>query len=312
MNSFISKIGIGCWQIGGNHQLNGVNNGWQPMERNKRVALVERAIELGFTFFDTAYGYGDGESEEILGAGIRNSGTSNKVQVCTKISVTNLDENGGCNWRSFEKTIQKSLARLNIEKVDLLLFHSPPQKFLCEKYRDFFEEAKARSIVGDYGVSLRTIDDLDLAYKLNFGQTFQWNFSVLEKRAIKFLEAYKTDKRFTFIGRSLLYRGLLTEKFINTGVETKFNDARSQLDLDLLKWVYKNAVRIRQLAKEVDLTISQLAILYAVMNPAVSIGLIGIRTFDNLDSLENLIGMSQSKIQSCYEIATNYTPLSID
>ena len=81
MNSLISKMGLGCWQIGGHHQLNGVNNGWQPMEKSKRVALIERAIELGFSFFDTASGYGNGESEEILGLGISNSKKRDRVKI---------------------------------------------------------------------------------------------------------------------------------------------------------------------------------------------------------------------------------------
>lgn len=312
MNSLILKMGLGCWQIGGHQQLNGVNNGWQPMEKSKRVALIERAIELGFSFFDTASGYGNGESEEILGLGISNSKKRDRVKICTKISIATLDENGGFNWQSFEKSIQRSLERLGVDKVDLLLFHGPPQEFISERYRDFFEEAKARSVIGNYGVSPRTIADLDQAIKLDFGTTFQWNFSVLEKRAVKLLEAYKTDKSYTFIGRSILYRGLLTEKFINAGTETKFHDARSQLNLDLVNWVYKNGLRLRQLAADLDLTISQLAIIYAVMNPALCIGLIGVRTFENLDSLERLMSMSQSKIQACYEVATNFTPLPSD
>jgi len=310
MHTFKDKMGFGCWQIGGNNLVNGVSNGWEPMEKHERVALIERAIELGFKFFDTASGYGDGESEEILGLGIRNSRERDRVRICTKINVTNLEENGGYTWESFEKTIQKSLQRINVEKVDTLLFHSPPPDFICEKYKDFFEEAKARSIISNYGVSARHVEDLDKAIKLNFGQTLQWNFSVLEKRAIKLLEAHKIDKGFTFIGRSVLYRGLLTEKFIKAGTKTKFLDARSQLNLDLLDWVYRNAVSLRRQAAEVNLSIRQLAIIFAVMNSYVDVGLIGIRTFENLDSLEKLTCMNQSKLRACYEIANQFIALS--
>lgn len=309
MHSLKEKMGIGCWQIGGKHQVNGVCNGWEPMEKHERVALVERAIELGFKFFDTASGYGDGESEAILGLGIRNSRKRDTVKICTKINVTNLEENGGYTWKSFEKTIQKSLQRINVETVDTLLFHSPPQDFICEKYRDFFEEAKARSLLSNYGVSARNFADLDKAIKLNFGQTFQWNFSVLEKGAIKLLEAHKADKGFTFIGRSVLYRGLLTEKFIKAGTKTKFCDARSQLNLDLVDWVYRNAISLQRHAKELNISISHLAIVFALMNPYVDVGLIGVRTFENLDSLEKLICMNPSTVWACYEIANQFIPL---
>lgn len=305
-------MGFGCWQIGGNYQLHGQNKGWQPMERSKRVALIERAIELGLSFFDTASGYGNGESEEILGVGIRNSKKREKVQICTKINFTHRGENWACNWQFFEKTIQKSLKRLKVDKIDILLFHNPPQEFISEKYKDFFEEARTRLQVGNYGVSARTISDLDKAIKLDFGQIFQWNFSILERRVLKILETYKADKNFTFIGRSLLYRGLLTENFINAGVEVRFDDARSELNLNLVNWVYKNAVRLRPQALDLGLTLSQFAIIYALMNAAVPIGLIGVRTFENLDSLEHLLSVDQSKIQACYEIAANFVPLPHD
>lgn len=309
MRSLMKKMGFGCWQIGGNHQLNGVCNGWQPMEKKERIALVERAIELGFKFFDTASGYGDGESEEILGLGIRNSRKRDVVDICTKINIKNLEENGGYTWKAFEKTVYKSLQRIKVDKVDTLLFHSPPSDFICEKFLDFFEEAKVRSIIGNYGVSARSLADVDKVLKVNFGKTLQWNFSVLERRATQVLGAYQVDKDFSFIGRSVLYRGLLTENFIESGAKTKFNDARSQFDLDLVDWVYRNAISLQKQSEQLDISISQLAIIFALMNPSVNVGLIGVRTFENLDSLEQLICMNESKMLACYEIANNFRPL---
>jgi len=302
-------MGFGCWQIGGNHHVNGVCNGWEPIEKYERVALIERAIELGFKFFDTASGYGDGESEEILGLGIRNSVNRDTIKICTKINLRDLEENGGYTWSSFEKSIQKSLQRLNVEKVDTLLFHSPPQELICEKFLNFFEEAKARKLVDNYGISARSFADLDRAIQINFGQTLQWNFSILEKRAIKILEAQEIDDSFTFIGRSVLYRGLLTEKFVKSGANTKFFDARSQLNFDLVDWVHKNAVILQRQVEDLNVSISDLAIIFAVMNPSVNVGLIGVRTFENLDSLEKLICMNRAEVRACYEIANNFTPL---
>ena len=81
--SLLDKIGIGCWQIGGQQIIDGRINGWKPLSLSKRISLIERAIELGITFFDTAVGYGDGESEEILGHGIKNSGRRDKLKICT-------------------------------------------------------------------------------------------------------------------------------------------------------------------------------------------------------------------------------------
>ena len=309
MHSLNKKMGFGCWQIGGNHHVNGVCNGWEPIEKYERVVLIERAIELGIKFFDTASGYGDGESEEILGLGIRNSVNRDTIKICTKINLGDLEKNGGYTWSSFENSIQQSLQRLNVEKVDTLLFHSPPQDLICEKFLHFFEEAKARKLIDNYGISARNFADLNRAIQVNFGQTLQWNFSILEKRAIKILESQEIDDRFKFIGRSVLYRGLLTKKFVEAGASTKFFDARSQLNSDLVDWVHKNAVLLQRRAEDLRVSISDLAIIFAVMNPSVNVGLIGVRSFENLDSLEKLICMNRAEVRACYEIANNFIPL---
>lgn len=306
MNNLTKSIGIGCWQIGGYQEINGINNGWNALPKNQSIKLIEQAIQLGFTFFDTAIGYGNGESEKILGAGIYNSNKKDKIRVCTKVSSQQLEEYGGYNWRSLEKLISESLARLNVDKIDTLLFHSPSQDFISVQYKELFEEAKSRSLIKDYGISARSFDDLTLATQKGFGNVYQWNFSLLEKRAINYLNNITIATNYSFIGRSLLFRGLLTERFLTVGPNFVFNDARSQLSQDLLDWVYSNIFKIKEIAESVGLTISELAILYGANNPTTRLGLVGIRSFDNLNSLEKLINLSQLNIEICYRAATRF------
>ena len=85
-----------------------------------------------------------------------------------------------------------------------------------------------------------------------------------------------------------------------------FNDARSQLSQDLLDWVYSNIFKIKEIAESVGLTISELAILYGANNPTTRLGLVSIRSFDNLNSLEKLINLSQLDIETCYRAATRF------
>ena len=82
----VSEIGFGCWGLGG---------GWGPRDDAGAQAALRRALELGVNFFDTAYIYGEGRSELLLGEMIRrhraSAGSGAPVYVATKIPAENME-----------------------------------------------------------------------------------------------------------------------------------------------------------------------------------------------------------------------------
>src|SRR5215510_11848057 len=69
----VSEIGFGAWAIGG---------GWGPQNEADSIAALNKAIDLGVTFIDTAAGYGDGKSERLIGQVLKTR--KEKVTVATK------------------------------------------------------------------------------------------------------------------------------------------------------------------------------------------------------------------------------------
>src|SRR5512133_335464 len=63
----ISAMGLGCWAIGGPFWRNGEPVGWGNVNDSESIKAVQRALEIGITFFDTAAVYGCGHSERVLG-----------------------------------------------------------------------------------------------------------------------------------------------------------------------------------------------------------------------------------------------------
>lgn len=63
----VSAMGFGCWAIGGPFLLDGKADGWGTIDDAESMRAIQRAVELGVTFFDTADVYGTGHSESILG-----------------------------------------------------------------------------------------------------------------------------------------------------------------------------------------------------------------------------------------------------
>lgn len=304
----IDKIGIGCWQIGGHHQISGIQNGWEPISKRDRIKLIEKEIDLGFSFFDTAAGYGDGISEDILGTGIRNSKKRDKIKVCTKIKSFQLTSSSEQNWDNFEKIINKSIKRLKIDFIDTLLLHSPKANEIKDDFLELFIKAKQKGLVKHYGISASCFDELKLSIQRKFGDFFQWNFSILDTRINKYLSKQKFKKEQIFVARSLLFRGLITENFLKNGPDFRYNDARSQISKNILVWVHKNLKKIQDLSSSIGLTISEFAILYGVTNSNCNLNLIGIRNFENLKSIEKLLMLSNKEIYNAYKLALTFKP----
>ena len=106
----VSEIGFGCGNVGG-LLIRGA--------RSEQVRAVERAIDLGVTYFDTAASYGDGTSERNLGAVLRELRAD--VLVGTKLGLSPEDlENGA---KRVQDLFDESLRRLGRSSVDLLYYH---------------------------------------------------------------------------------------------------------------------------------------------------------------------------------------------
>jgi aryl-alcohol dehydrogenase-like predicted oxidoreductase len=113
----VSELALGCMSFGSEHE-------WMLDEEEGRE-LVERAVELGITFFDTANVYSNGESEEILGD-VLGEYDRDRFVVATKV-YGEMDESnpnsGGLSRKAIEQELAKSLDRLGMDAVDLYQIH---------------------------------------------------------------------------------------------------------------------------------------------------------------------------------------------
>ena len=113
----VSKICLGCMSFGSGHD-------WM-LDREESRELIERAIDLGVTFFDTANVYSTGESEEILGEVLADYDRDRMV-VATKVYGEMDPDNpnsGGLSRKTIEQELEASLDRLGMDAVDLYQIH---------------------------------------------------------------------------------------------------------------------------------------------------------------------------------------------
>ena len=117
----VSEIGYGMWGMAG----------WTGSQDTESLDSLQRAIDLGCNFFDTAWAYGNGHSEELLGKILRNN-SSKKLYTATKIPPKNrrwpsrrefsLDESYPPDY--IEEYLNKSLKNIGAETLDLIQFHT--------------------------------------------------------------------------------------------------------------------------------------------------------------------------------------------
>ena len=116
----ISEVGFGSWGIGG----------WGALDDAEAIRALHRALALGVNFIDTAYAYGDGHSESLIGQAVK--GQRNKVVIATKIPPKTmrwpvlphepLRDTFPKEW--IIQCTERSLRNLNTDYVDVQQLHS--------------------------------------------------------------------------------------------------------------------------------------------------------------------------------------------
>lgn len=126
----VSALGLGCWAIGGEWTFDGKPAGWGNVDDAESLHAIQRALELGITFFDTADVYGCGHSERILGQAL--AGHRDEVVIATKFGLV-FDEQtrqgAGHNLTPeyIRRACEASLKRLRTDYIDLYQMHNAPK-----------------------------------------------------------------------------------------------------------------------------------------------------------------------------------------
>jgi aryl-alcohol dehydrogenase-like predicted oxidoreductase len=148
----VSEIGYGMWGMGG----------WTESDDQESMASLHRSVALGCNFFDTAWGYGAGHSEGLLGQLVR-AYPDKKLYVATKIPPKNF------TWPSrrgfllddvfppdhIREYTEKSLANLGLPHIDLMQFHVWEDDWAHDKrWQKAVHQLKAEGLVTAFGVSV--------------------------------------------------------------------------------------------------------------------------------------------------------------
>jgi len=148
----VSEIGYGMWGMAG----------WSGSDDRESAESLQLAVDLGCNFFDTAWGYGAGRSEALLGALVR-ANPDRKLYTASKIPPKNfeypsrpeatLDETFPPDH--IEEYVHKSLANSGLESFDLMQFHVWQDAWvLDDRWAKKMEEMRSQGLIHAVGISL--------------------------------------------------------------------------------------------------------------------------------------------------------------
>ncbi len=211
----VSPMGLGCWAIGGPFTFNGMSDGYGQVDDEVSIKAVQKAIDLGITFFDTADAYGTGHSERILGKAMK--GNRSNVVIATKFGHTYNEstreltgENSTTEY--IMEACEASLKRLQTDYIDLYQLHrwSIPVEEIGQVI-EAFERLVAKGYIRAYGWSTDWVEGASIFAEKSNCSAIQQSFNLLgyEKGILELCEKHNMAS----INRSPLAMGLLSGKF---------------------------------------------------------------------------------------------------
>lgn len=304
----VSEISFGAWAIG---------SAWGSVRDDDSLAALNRAVDLGVNFFDTADVYGDGHSERLLASLKRER--KEEIHIATKAG-RRLDPHvaEGYNQKNLTAFVERSLKNLGSDALDLLQLHCPPTAvyYMPETFDALDNLVKAGKL-RYYGVSVEKVEEALKAIEFPGVQSVQIIFNIFRQRPAELFFPEAKRKQVGILARLPLSSGMLTGKMkrdtaFEAGDHRRFNrhgesfdrgETFSGVDYDLaLKFIED----LRPLVPP-GMSMTQFALRWILMFDAVTCAIPGARRPSQAEeniasaSLPALDGDLMKRVRALYE-----------
>ncbi|MDR0998979.1 MAG: aldo/keto reductase [Treponema sp.] len=283
----VSKITFGCWEMGGAQWVHTSD------ENNDRAINV--AFDNGVTAFDTAEGYGNGHSEEVLGRALADK--RDKCFIATKVAPDHL------RARDIRNSITASLKRLGTDYVDLYYIHWPNKDIPLEETMGEMSRLKKEGLIKAIGVSNFNVSLLRQALVIDRIEAVQNEWSLLQRDIEKEMEAFCVEQHISIMSYSSIAKGILTGAFHFGGTKLPEDDFRFSRRLFLPDHLEEEKPLLnimKEIAKNKHILISQLAISWLLHKNSLCSAIVGTQSekhfLENIESLK--VSLSPEDIAS--------------
>ena len=280
-----NKLGLGTWSFAG--------DSYGAISEDVVKRILFKAMDLGIHLVDTSPTYGDGRSETLIGK----YADKQVVRIATKVGM--VPHKGKVIPHDFSRnnildSVDKSLKRLNLDRIHLLQLHSPLKDYL-EKYSDLIETLEIlikSGRVEEVGISLRSPEFVQFQLNDFEWASVQFNCSLLDQRVRKY--GFKaSESNSLVIARTVLNFGFLTSGFQLNETKNPLHHLSNWPQDQIDKWSF-GANAMQELSLKLGRSIETLALRYPIDSQIADLILVGANSAEQLT--HNQVELDQEEL----------------
>jgi len=308
----VSKISYGTWQFGGD---------WGQVERaqwDAGKASVQKALELGINFFDTAQAYGFGLAERMLGEALQpylKKGLREEIVLATKgglrMEGDKLLRDASQGW--LRQGVEQSLRNLGVDYIDLYQVHWPDPNTPIEETAQALDQLVHEGKIRYVGVSNYDVEHMQAFERTRKLDSLQPPYSLFRRDIEQEILPYTRQHDIGVLVYGALAHGLLAGAF---SPQTTFaaDDWRSKSPIFRGESFGRNLAvveHLKRLAQQDGMSVAQLAIAWVLAQPGIDVAIVGAHTPAQLEQTAQAgdIHLTQATLQEIERIMREAVPI---
>ena len=278
----VSTLCLGCMMFGGR------------TDEESSMDIVDRALDEGINFLDTANVYSRGESERVVGKALQRNGKRDQIVLATKVFGGMADDDPNAQWGTRRHIIEQceaSLRRLQTDYIDLYQIHRPSSEYpIDETLRaldDLIRGGKVRYIGTSTFAAWQVVESLWASKELGLNRfvSEQPPYHILDRRVERELIPVAQTYDIGIIPWSPLAGGFLTGKYERD--EARPEDSRFARNREWGERHFTDAAFdvvdvVRELAADKEVSPAQFSLAWVAAQAGVTSPIIGPRTMEQL------------------------------
>jgi 1-deoxyxylulose-5-phosphate synthase len=292
----VSQLCLGCMSFGvperGYHE-------WTLDEENSRT-IIQRALELGINFFDTANFYSNGSSEEIVGRALKDYANRDEIVLATKVYFRMHEgPNGaGLSRKAIMSEIDNSLRRLDTDYVDLYQIHrwdyQTPIEETMEALHDVVRAGKARYIGASSMYAWQFSKALHVAEKNGWTRfvSMQNHLNLLYREEEREMLPLCKEEKIGVIPWSPLAQGRLTRDWNETTPRSANDPVAQRLYAATAESDRKVVERVVEIAKKRGVPRAQIALAWLLQKEPITAPIIGSTKVSHLEDAVSALSIT--------------------
>lgn len=277
----VSEIIQGTWVMGKDY--------WGGAEDKESMEAIQSALEHGIRTFDTAYIYGKGHAEELLGEALR--GVRDTCTVITKLWKTDMAK------ERVRPGLEEAMRRLRTDYIDVFFIHYPSETVPMEETMTELMRLKEEGKIGAIGVSNFSLRQMEEALRFGDIDVIQPCYSLLWRFIDKDILPFVIKNKIAVIPYSPLGQGILTGS-MQPGHTFREGDSRQNTPLfapENFERALAVTERVKEVARKYDKTPAQTAVRWVMQCEGMTAPIVGARKRSQVEDNAGAIGWELAK-----------------